>query len=268
MYFLHEGEGYRLFQIDIQNSLKNYNYIVHIASSGVTVAIDPTDSSITKAALQYMGWRLDALCITHHHHDHVGGNQELQEAYGCPVYGNGADAARIPCLTHPVYATEDFILGDVQWQVMDVSGHTVGHIAYYIPEMALLFAGDTIFSMGCGRLFEGTGEMMYASFERIGTLPAKTLLCIAHEYTLDNGYFALQIEPHNADIIQRMQEVEKLRAAKQPTVPVTLALELATNPFFHCDDSGLKQRLSISKNASGGEVFGYLRAIKDSFKRS
>jgi hydroxyacylglutathione hydrolase len=268
MYVVHEGEGYQLLQIDLHNSLKNYNYILHLKESEFTVAIDPTDAAVTRAALTRTGWRLDAICTTHHHADHVGGNADLQLHYACPIYGNGADAARIPCLTHPVYADQRVMLGGVTWQVMDVSGHTIGHIAYYIPECGVLFAGDTVFSMGCGRLFEGTAAMMQDAFARISALPPETLLCISHEYTLDNGYFALSIDPHNAALRKRMEEVEKLRAFKQPTVPVMLATERATNPFFRCENAAIKKQLGMEQDASSNEVFGRLRALKDSFKRS
>lgn len=219
--------------------------------SGETIAIDPTDGAITDAALKHYGWDLQQIWLTHHHGDHVGGVEWLRLEYGCDVLGNAADAHRLPPLNQLVGS--GFVWNGLQVQVLELDGHTLGHIGYYISALNLLFAGDVIFSMGCGRVFEGTHLQAHQSLQKIANLPPQTLLAIAHEYTLDNAIFAVECEPNNDALRKRALDVRALRAAGKPTVPTLLELELATNPFLR---------------ASSAAEFKKLRLQKDNFNKS
>jgi hydroxyacylglutathione hydrolase len=253
IYYLKQIDDFMLLQIDLKNDLRNYNYILHYALSGETIAVDPTDSTTTIKALNHFGWSLQQIWITHHHYDHVGGNVELAKHYDCSVIGNSYDAARIPAISHFVKPNDAFNFAGVTVEVLNMDGHTVGHIAYHIKELELLFAGDTIFSLGCGRVFEGTHAQMWQSLNRIKALPPQTLLCISHEYTLDNAHFAAHVMSKNAAIMECLQAIKQKRALKQPTVPNELQYELKHNPFLIFDNA---------------EDFKHLRLLKDSFKKS
>jgi hydroxyacylglutathione hydrolase len=252
-YYLHYiSSEYTLLQIDVRNALRNYNYVLHNKVNGVTIAIDPTDASITCAALEHHDWKLQQIWLTHHHNDHIGGCAGLMQQYDCDIVGNIADAHRLPPLTHPITISE-FTWQGLMVNVLSLDGHTVGHIGYHLPELNLLFAGDVIFSLGCGRIFEGSYTQAWESLQKIASLPPKTMLCIAHEYTLDNANFAVQVDAENVLLQQRFKEVQKLRAKLQPTVPTLLELELATNPFLH---------------ANNVPLFTQLRLLKDNFNRA
>ncbi len=261
---LYETERYQLYQIDLRNALANYNYILHCRKTGCTAAIDPTEAVPILEVLDQQGWELNYILSTHHHADHVGGNLELKRQTGCTIVGNRHDADRIPGIDQMVEEGQQINVGDLQASIIDLPGHTIGHIAYFFEYNRLLFSGDTVFSMGCGRLFEGTAAQMTKSFSKIATLPDDTLICAAHEYTQSNGVFALHVDPDNAQLQERMNEVKQQRTKDLPTVPVSLGVEKATNPFFRLHSDDIIANLGLHRPASD-VVFRTLRELKNSF---
>jgi hydroxyacylglutathione hydrolase len=210
----------------------NYVWLVHESESGETMVVDPAVAApvLTEAASR--GWRITNIWNTHWHPDHTGGNAEIKAATGCTITGPAAEFARIPTLDVQVKGGDLVRLGEVQARVIDVPAHTAGHIAYHFAEDNAAFVGDTLFAMGCGRLFEGTAEQMYSNMRKLEALGDDTAIYCAHEYTLSNGRFALTVEPGNLDLIERMNEVTAMRERGEATVPTNIALERATNPFM------------------------------------
>lgn len=243
----------------------NYVYLVHEPAQGLTAVVDPAETAPVLAALAAHGWRLTHILNTHHHYDHVGGNLELKAATGCKIVGPRADRERIPGLDEEVADGDTYAFGARTAKVFDVPGHTRGHIAYWFGEDAALFCGDTLFALGCGRLFEGTPVQMWDSLSKLRALPGDTRVYCAHEYTQSNGRFALSVEPGNAALVARMQEVDRRRAANEPTVPSRLAEELATNPFLRPDSAEIQRAVGLV-GAPLAEVFGATRARKDTFR--
>ena len=229
----------------------NYIWLVHEPVSGETVVIDPAVAEPVLAEAENRGWRIGQIWNTHWHPDHTGGNAAIKEAMGSTVTGPAAEAARIPTLDRTVAEGDTVSLGPLRAEVLEVPAHTAGHIAYHFPEAGLVFVGDTLFAMGCGRLFEGTAEQMHSNLQRLAALPPETKVYCAHEYTLSNARFAVTAEPDNADLAHRAAEVEAARAAGRSTVPTTIGLERATNPFIR---------------ASSAEAFAELRRAKDNFR--
>ena len=223
----------------------NYAWLLRDAS-GATAIVDPADAPACIAAIEAAGGRLDLIIITHHHDDHIAGVDAVRQHYTCPVVGAAADARRLPRLDQSVHAGDDVRLGDSTLQVIDTPGHTVGHIAY--AGGGVLLSGDTLFSLGCGRLSEGTAADMYASLAKFAALPGETVMCCGHEYTASNARFALHADPDNAALRARAAEVTTQRAAGQPTVPTTIAQELATNPFLRAPDVATFARLRSEKD--------------------
>ncbi len=242
----------------------NYGYLVHDAETGITVSIDTPESAAINAALADKGWRLTHILNTHHHFDHAGGNEALKDEWRCQIVGAAIDAARIPGIDVKVNDGDSFVLGSSTVQVLEVPGHTSGHIAYYFEDEGAAFVGDTLFALGCGRLFEGTPQQMWDSLQSLMELPDDTLVYCAHEYTQANAAFALSVEPENADLVARAHEIDELRADNQPTVPTTLGLEKATNPFLRPDSDEI-QRLTGKVGAPLVEVFAETRRLKDHF---
>lgn len=242
----------------------NYGYLVHDPDAGLTATIDTPDAAAINRALEQQGWRLDYILNTHHHADHAGGNLALKERWGCRVAGCGADAARLPGLDQPLADGDRFALGSHVARIIETPGHTRGHICYLFEADRAAFVGDTLFAMGCGRLFEGTPAEMWGSLQKLLALPDDTAVYCAHEYTQGNGRFALSVEPGNPDLVRRMAEVQRLRAAGQPTVPSSLGLEKATNPFLRPASAGLRATLGMPA-APDVEVFAETRRRKDHF---
>jgi hydroxyacylglutathione hydrolase len=210
----------------------NYVWLVHDAASGETMVVDPAVADPVLAEAEARGWTITQIWNTHWHPDHTGGNAAIKAATGCTITGPAAEAARIPTLDIKLGEGDRVRLGAIEAEVMEVPAHTAGHIAFHLPSEQLAFVGDTLFAMGCGRLFEGSAEQMFANMKRLEALPPETAIYCAHEYTLANGRFALSIDPGNAELASRMIAVEAARERGEPTVPTTIALERATNPFM------------------------------------
>lgn len=242
----------------------NYGYLIRDEAEGAVAAIDTPDPDAINNALEEAGWKLTYILNTHHHWDHTGGNLALKEKWGCEIVGPNGEADRIPGIDRTVGEGDIVAFGGSQARVIDTPGHTAGHIIYHFAEDGAAFVGDTIFAMGCGRLFEGTPVQMWASLSKIAALPPETKLYCAHEYTQANAAFALSVDPDNDALKARAKDVDALRAAGTPTVPTTLALELATNPFLRAENEGLKAALGM-ENAEAVAVFAETRARKDSF---
>jgi hydroxyacylglutathione hydrolase len=243
----------------------NYIYLLHEPVSDTTAVVDPAIAEPVMAVLQEKGWQLDYIFNTHHHSDHVGGNLQLKQATGCQIVGATADQTRIPGIDIALNDGEYIQLGNQTLQVIATPGHTSGHIVYYCAESRALFCGDTLFSLGCGRLFEGSAEQMWHSLQKLKALPGATRIYCAHEYTQANGRFALSLEADNQDLQQRLADVEVLRANNQPTLPSTIALEMATNPFLREDSVSLREAISARPDDSPIAVFAKIRRLKDQF---
>lgn len=244
----------------------NYVYVLHDGPTGATAVVDPAEAEPVLELLAGRGWSLSHILNTHHHHDHVGGNLVLKEATGARIIGARADAGRIPGIDQQVNDGESFLLGQAAAMVMSVPGHTSGHIAFWFPESHALFCGDTLFSLGCGRLFEGTAEQMWDSLSRIRSLPDETMIHCAHEYTAANGRFARTVERDNGDLAARLAEVESLRKRKSPTIPVSLEREKKTNPFLRVDLPAIAHAVGLADGAPPAQVFAELRRRKDAFR--
>ena len=215
----------------------NYIWLVHEPASGETVVIDPAVGDPVLVEAEARGWRITQIWNTHWHPDHTGGNQAIKVATGCTVTGPAAEADRIPTLDRLVKEGARVSLGSLEAQVLEVPAHTSGHIAYHLAAQEIVFVGDTLFAMGCGRLFEGNAEQMHDNLQRLAALPPETQVYCAHEYTLSNALFAATVEPDNQDLLRRIGEVEAARAAGEATVPTTIALERATNPFMRASSA-------------------------------
>ncbi len=227
----------------------NYAWLLRDEASGAVAILDPADAAALFPAIDAAG-RLDLILLTHHHADHVAGTDQVRARYGCSVVGARADAHRLPRLDKTVGEGDTVRFGATEAVVIETPGHTRGHIAYYFAEGGVLLCGDTLFSVGCGRLLEGTAEEMFASLRKLSALPDDTRVACGHEYTESNIRFALSVEPENGALQARAREVAQLRALGRPSVPSLLAQERAVNPFLR---------------AASAERLGELRAAKDAF---
>ena len=210
----------------------NYVWLVHEPDSGETMVVDPAVAGPVLEAAEERGWTITQIWNTHWHPDHTGGNEAIKAATGCTVTGPKAEAERIPTLDRLVGEGDVVTLGGVEAEVLDVPAHTAGHIAYHLPGESIAFVGDTLFAMGCGRLFEGDAAQMYAAMRKFEAMPDETVIYCVHEYTEANGNFALTVEPDNEALSKRMEDVRARRARGQATVPTDIAAEKATNPFM------------------------------------
>ena len=240
----------------------NYGVLIHAPDTGETASVDAPDAAPLQAALDARGWKLSTIFVTHHHNDHTAGIPALKQRYGCRVIGPEAEAARITGLDQLVNEKTPLTFGGFNVRVIETPGHTLGHVSYYIPDAKLAFTADTLFALGCGRLFEGDPEMMWHSLNKIAALPDDTTIFCGHEYTLGNGRFALTVEPENIALVARMKDIEALRAKGAPTVPTTIAIEKATNPFLRAAVPAIRARLGM-QGKPDWQVFGQLREMKN-----
>jgi hydroxyacylglutathione hydrolase len=243
----------------------NYGLLVHDHASGATASIDAPDAAAIETELRKRGWQLTHIFNTHHHADHVEGNLALKEQFGCIIYGPRAEADKIPGIRKQVAGGETFTWATREVKVYDCPGHTKGHIAYHIASEYSLFAADTLFSLGCGRVFEGTLEEMYSSVNQFRALSPSTYLYCGHEYTEANARFAMSVEPANRALQQRTGAVTQLRKEGKMTCPTTIGDELKTNPFLRADSPEIRRNLKM-ESATDAEVFAELRRRKDNFK--
>ncbi len=228
----------------------NYAWLLRDSGTGATAIVDPADAEPIIEAIEKAGGRLDMILLTHHHADHTAGVDAVRARFNCPVVGAAADQHRLPKLDEAVREGDTVRLGEATGQVIDTPGHTRGQINFFFADGAVLLSGDTLFSLGCGRLIEGTAAEMFASLRKLAALPPETLICCGHEYTESNARFALAVDPDNAALHEFVGKVEQLRAAGQPSVPSVLADELKANPFLTAHDAA---------------SFATLRAKKDKF---
>jgi len=245
--------------IEIVPCLKD-NYAYLVVGGGLCAAIDPSEAAPVQAALK--GRRLTHILNTHHHWDHSGGNRDLKEKYGAEVVGPEKDRARIPAIDTGVDETTGWRFGTHAVRILEVPAHTKGAIAFVFD--GAVFTGDTLFAMGCGRLFEGTPEMMAASLAKLAALPDATAVYCGHEYTLANARFAMTLEPGNRDLAERLRAVEALRAEGAPTVPSTIGLEKKTNPFLRPHSAEIRRTLRMEA-VDDVAVFAEIRRRKDRF---
>ncbi|KAB7742054.1 hydroxyacylglutathione hydrolase [Parvibaculum sedimenti] len=242
----------------------NYGYLVHDSATGATAAIDTPEVAAILNALDTTGWRLTHILNTHHHFDHAGGNAELKAKTGCTIIGPKGEKDLIPGIDRAVGEGDIVEVGSARARVIEVPGHTRGHVAYHFADDHVVFVGDTLFALGCGRLFEGTAAQMWTSLGKLMALPDDTTVYCAHEYTQSNARFALTVEPHNAALVARASEIDEKRARGEWTVPTTIALEKATNPFLRAASADLRATIGLT-NAADVDVFAETRARKDKF---
>jgi len=240
----------------------NYGFLLHDPASGETACIDTPDAAACLREADARGWPITQIWNTHWHPDHAGGNAAIKAATGCRITAPEVDAPKIAGVDRTVKHGDTVALGDWTADVIDVGGHTLGHIAYHLPAAGIAFVGDSLFALGCGRMFEGTPPQFWASLSRLKALPPETTLYCAHEYTQANARFAVHADPDNAALQAYAREVAARRARGEPTVPMQLARELAANPFLRADEAALRERWGGTNPA---ETFARLRAAKDSF---
>lgn len=242
----------------------NFGVLVHDPASGATAAIDAPEAAPVEAALKGNGWRLTDILVTHHHGDHTGGIAELKQRYGCRVVAPQREVAKIPQVDMAVREGETVKVGTLAAHVLETPGHTLGHIAYWLHADKLVFVGDTLFSIGCGRVIEGNPEMMWRSLLKLRDLPDDTRIFCGHEYTQANIRFAKTIEPNNKDLLAREREVEKALAEGKPTIPTTIAQEKLANPFLRADVPEVAAAVGMAGHPPA-EVFAEIRARKNKF---
>jgi hydroxyacylglutathione hydrolase len=242
----------------------NYAYLLRDKASGEVACIDVPEAAPIKAELAALGWTLTQIWLTHHHYDHIDGLPDLLRDHPAPVYGAAADAHRLPDLDVALTDGDSFSLGETPVQTLDVSGHTIGHIAFFAANVPAAFTADSLMALGCGRLFEGTPEQMHASLTKMAAWPDETIICSGHEYTTSNANFATTVDPKNTVLQERIRDIIAARAAGRFTVPSLMGLERATNPFLRSHDKGLREAVGLI-NASDTDVFTEVRARKDRF---
>lgn len=242
----------------------NFGVLVHDPERGATLSIDAPEEGPIRAALARRGWQLTEIFTTHHHGDHVGANLALKQAFGVMITGPKAEADRIPGIDRQVEDGETISFAGHPVNVIATPGHTAGHVCYHFPGDGLLFSADTLFALGCGRLFEKPAEVMWPSLEKLMALPDDTIVYFGHEYTLSNARFAITIDPGNSALVERVAVIGRIREAGGFTIPTTIGQEKATNPFLRAADPAIRAGLNMT-DAPDWEVFGEIRRRKDSF---
>jgi hydroxyacylglutathione hydrolase len=242
----------------------NYGVLIHDPETGATAAIDAPEAEPILAALSDKGWTLSDILITHHHIDHTAGIDALKKKTGCTVYGPARESGLIPGLDVEIKDGDEVAIGGVKGRVIDTPGHTRGHVSYNFPNDGIVFVGDTLFSVGCGKLLEGDAATMWTSLSKLATLPPETNVYCGHEYTGANCRFALTIEPDNAALQARAAEVSDNDARGAPSLPTTIGQELATNPFLRASSPEIQARLGMEGRPLD-EIFGEVRMRKDQF---
>lgn len=242
----------------------NFGVLLHDPESGETALVDAPEERPILDAVERTGWRPTVILTTHHHADHVEANLTLKQRFGLKIIGPAAEAAKIPGIDDTVSEGDTLTFGGEPVHVIATPGHTAGHISYHLPRSKIAFTGDTLFALGCGRLFEAKPPVMYESLKKLAALPLDTEVYCGHEYTQANARFALTIDPTNSALRERAGDVNKLRAADKPTLPTTIGLELATNPFLRWHDPVIRRNLGMEQ-ASDAEVFAEIRKRKDIF---
>jgi hydroxyacylglutathione hydrolase len=242
----------------------NFGVLIHDPKTEATASIDAPDAEELLAALHEKGWTLTHILVTHHHHDHTAGNSIVKRMTGCTIIGPAKEAGSIPGLDVEVKEGDIVELGGAKGRVIETPGHTKGHVSYFFPDDGIVFVGDTLFSVGCGKLLEGDARMMWHSLQKLMALPPETQLYCGHEYTRANTKFALTVEPGNAALQARAVEAEELAKKRQPALPTTIGRELATNPFLRASSPEIQKRLGM-EGRELWEVFGETRRRKDKF---
>lgn len=241
----------------------NFGVLVHDPVTGATASIDVPEAGPVLNALSEKGWTLTHILVTHHHKDHIGGVDEVRARFpDATIIAPAPDKARVPGADVYLGEGEEVAVGSLRGKVIETPGHTSGHIVFHFAKDKLLFAGDTLFAMGCGRAFERPAQVLHESVMKLAALPDDTQVYCGHEYTLSNGRFALKVDPDNEALQARMGEVEKLRAAGEATLPTTIAIEKKTNPFFRANDAAIQKTLGMT-GAAPADVFAQLRELKN-----
>jgi hydroxyacylglutathione hydrolase len=243
----------------------NYAVLVHEPESRTTALVDAPEAAPILAALDREGWNLTHILITHYHPDHVQGIREIRARFPVPVYGPRAEADKIPDISIKLGHLDVAEVGPLRADVIDTPGHTAGHIVYHFPKQQLLFAGDTLFALGCGRPFERPAEVLWQSLLKLRELPPETKIYCGHEYTLGNAKFSVTVDPDNLQLKERLKQIEGMRAKNEPTVPSTMEEEMHTNPFLRADEPAVQKAIGMSV-ADAGAVFTKLRELKNTFK--
>lgn len=242
----------------------NFGVLIHDPATGVTASIDAPEEAAILSALKRTGWSLSHILVTHHHLDHVEGIAALKSRFSAKVIAPQKEADKIPEVDETLVGGQTFEFGNHTVEVIETPGHTLGHISYYMPEAATAFTADTLFALGCGRIFEGTPLQMHQSLQKLAALPDDTTVYCGHEYTEANARFAVTIDPENEKLAARAQEIHALRAAGKLTLPTTIGVEKETNPFLRADDPKIRALLQMP-DAEDSDVFAEIRRRKDSF---
>jgi len=242
----------------------NYSYLIRDKKTNLVGVVDPSEFNAVDLKISKTYKKLDFILNTHHHDDHVGGNMDLKKKYNSKIVCSSYDESRIPGVDIKKSDKDRFSLGETDFKIIHVPGHTLGHIAFYSEKANVIFVGDTLFSLGCGRIFEGTFEQMFASLEKIKNLSKNAMVYCGHEYTKKNGQFCISIDKENTKLIDKIEDAKSKTQKKLPTIPTTLGEEIETNIFFRCDNKKIKSNLKMD-NASKLEVFTKLRNLKDKF---
>jgi hydroxyacylglutathione hydrolase len=242
----------------------NYSYLIHEQKTNTVVIVDPSEFEPCDEIIKNKYKKLDYILNTHHHYDHVGGNKKLKKKYNSTILGFEGDKNRIPCIDKFLNDNQNFQIGDLNFSVIFIPGHTKGHIAFYLKDEKIIFTGDTLFSLGCGRIFEGTHKQMFDSINKLKKLPKETKIYCGHEYTKKNLEFCIKYEPNNKYLEKKKDWIDVQIRSKSPTIPVTIDDELKTNIFLRCNEQSVKNALNLD-NSSELEIFAKLRDLKDNF---